>query len=109
MLDQVILKMVMLSLGITQESFANSILLIAGILDFIAAALIFSSTPRNIGLIYMFIWGALTAIARPWSRFDSCEIFESLMKWIPEMFYRDSTFHDSILSITCAQHKKRSC
>jgi hypothetical protein len=86
-------EMVMLSLGITQESFANSILLIAGILDFIAAALIFSKgTPRNIGLIYMFIWGALTAIARPWSRFDSYEIFESLMKWIPEMFYRTPHF-----------------
>ena len=36
-------EMVMLSLGIDQESLANSILVIAGILDFISAALIFLS------------------------------------------------------------------
>lgn len=86
-------EMVMLSLGINQESLANSILVIAGILDFISAALIFSKgTPRNIGLLYMLIWGSLTAMARPWSRFDSYEIVESLNIWIPEMLYRAPHF-----------------
>ena len=82
-------EMVMLSLGIDQESLANSILVIAGILDFISAALIFcKGTPRNIGLLYMFIWGSLTAMARPWSRFDSYDIVGNLNIWIPEMLYR---------------------
>ena len=86
-------EMVMLSLGIDQESLANSILVIAGILDFISAALIFcKGTPRNIGLLYMLIWGSLTAMARPWSRFDSYEIVESLNIWIPEMLYRAPHF-----------------
>ena len=86
-------EMVMLSLGIDQESLANSILVIAGILDFISAALIFcKGTPRNIGLLYMFIWGSLTAMARPWSRFDSYDIVGNLNIWIPEMLYRAPHF-----------------
>ena len=98
-------EMVMLSLGINQESLANSILVIAGILDFISAALIFSKgTPRNIGLLYMLIWGSLTAMARPWSRFDSYEVVESLNIWIPECFM-SASFYDSCVSVLALKIK----
>ena len=81
-------EMLMRSLRIKEQSHANLILIIAGLLDFIAAVLIFTRGKlKKTGLYYMLIWGGLTAAARPWSHFDSYEMMKTLNTWIPEMLY----------------------
>ena len=82
-------EMVMLCLGIHEESSANQILFIAGILDFLAAILIFTKRKLiKMSLLYMILWGLLTSIARPWAHFNKSSIMESLNNWIPEMLLR---------------------
>lgn len=82
-------EMVMICLGIHEESSANQILFIAGILDFLAAILIFTKRKLiKMSLLYMILWGLLTSIARPWAHFNKSSIMESLNNWIPEMLLR---------------------
>ena len=86
-------EMVMLCLGIHEESSANQILFIAGILDFLAAILIFTKRKLiKMSLLYMILWGLLTSIARPWAHFNKSSIRESLNNWIPEMLLRTPHF-----------------
>lgn len=86
-------EMTMLCLGLEFESHAGSILLTAGILDIIAAAAIFlRGWPRILGLSYMFAWGLATAIARPWAYFEPTAAMETLIRWLPELFYRSPHF-----------------
>jgi hypothetical protein len=86
-------EMVMICLGIDEERSANQILLIAGILDFLAAILIFTKTKLiKMGLFYMILWGLLTAMARPWAHFNKSSAIDSLNNWIPEMLYRTPHF-----------------
>lgn len=46
------------------ETTAKHFLVLMGILDFVAAALIFFRTTRKYALIYIIVWGILTALAR---------------------------------------------
>ena len=86
-------EMVMICLGIHEESSANQILFVAGILDFLAAVLIFTKGKLiKVSLLYMILWGLLTAIARPWAHFNISSIMESLNSWIPEMLFRAPHF-----------------
>ena len=86
-------EMVMICLGIHEESSANQILFVAGILDFLAAVLIFTKGKLiKVSLLYMILWGLLTAIARPWAHFNTSSIMESLNSWIPEMLFRAPHF-----------------
>lgn len=86
-------EMVMICLGIHEESSANQILFIAGILDFLAAILIFTKRKLiKMSLLYMILWGLLTSIARPWAHFNKSSIIESLNNWIPEMLLRTPHF-----------------
>ncbi|MDG1854623.1 MAG: hypothetical protein P8I97_10710 [Verrucomicrobiales bacterium] len=86
-------EMVMICLGIHEEGSANLILFIAGILDFLAAILLFTKIKlMRLSLFYMILWGLLTSIARPWAYFNKSSIIESLNSWIPEMLYRTPHF-----------------
>ena len=86
-------EMVMLCLGLHEEWSANLILYIAGIMDFLAAVLIFTRTKLiTLSLIYMILWGLVTSIARPWAYFNQSSIIESLNSWIPEMLFRTPHF-----------------
>ncbi len=86
-------EMVMICLGIHEEESANLILFIAGILDFLAAILIFTQRKLiKMSLLYMILWGLVTSIARPWTHFNKSSIIESLNNWIPEMLFRTPHF-----------------
>ncbi len=80
-------EMTMACLNLESETAAERILLVAGIVDIVAAILIFvPAFPQWIPLGYMIVWGFLTALARPWSHPDSLDA------WVPEMLYRAPHF-----------------
>ena len=82
-------EMTMLCLGIESESTAALILLIAGILDIVAAILLFTAGKLRVAALgYMIAWGLLTALARPWSYFDPAFATEAMTRWLPEALYR---------------------
>lgn len=86
-------EMVMICLGIDKEWSANQILFVAGVLDFLAAILIFTQRKLiKMGLLYMILWGLLTAMARPWAHFNKSSVIESLNNWVPEMLLRTPHF-----------------
>ncbi len=86
-------EMTVLGLSLSSESSAGRILLTAGILDLIAAALIFfRGKAQTAALVYMVAWGLLTAIARPWAYFDAASTLASLAIWLPEALYRTPHF-----------------
>lgn len=65
------------SLGV-QEDIAIKILYVAGILDLLIAVLIFVPKASKYALLYAFIWGILTALARIVSDYNSDFISHSL-------------------------------
>lgn len=75
-------------LGLESDETARQVLLVAGILDLVAAVAIFLPRLRKAGLIYMLIWGFLTALARPVAYLDPESLGESLGQWIPEFLIR---------------------
>ena len=86
-------EMVMICLGIDKEWFANQILFVAGVLDLLAVILIFTQRKLiKMGLLYMILWGLLTAMARPWAHFNKSSVIESLNNWVPEMLFRTPHF-----------------
>ena len=88
-------EMTMLCLKIETEAVAEKLLFGAAIADFIAAVLIFFPNwrwPQLLGLVYMIVWGFLTALARPWAYYEPTEAADSLMRWIPEFLYRAPHF-----------------
>jgi hypothetical protein len=86
-------EMIMLCLKLEAETDAVRLLVIAGIADFIAAGMIFlRGWLRVVGLVYMFAWGLLTALARPWAYFEPTAATETLLRWIPEMLCRAPHF-----------------
>ncbi|MGI9240615.1 MAG: hypothetical protein ACR2RV_07425 [Verrucomicrobiales bacterium] len=86
-------EMTMLCLELESESIAGWLLLSAGLLDFLVAAMIFlPGWPRRVGLSYMVVWGFLTALARPWAYFEPTAASETLIRWVPEMLYRAPHF-----------------
>jgi hypothetical protein len=76
------------TLGIDSDGVARQVLLAAGVLDLVAAAAIFSSRFRKAGLVYMLIWGFLTALARPVAYVELDTLGEDLMRWFPEFLIR---------------------
>lgn len=86
-------EMTMLCLGLDSEAATGRILLAAGVLDLVAAVLVFArGQPRGSALVYMVVWGFLTALARPWSYFEPSAAGASLARWVPEMLYRAPHF-----------------
>jgi hypothetical protein len=82
-------EMTMLCLKFETEAAAGRLLLAAGIIDLVAAVMIFlRGWPRAAGLVYMIAWGFMTALARPWAYFEPTAASETLVRWIPEMLYR---------------------
>jgi len=57
---------------------ASSFLKLMGILDFVVASLIFLPKFARLALLYMVVWGFLTALARIWTNFDFGNIGEHL-------------------------------
>ena len=76
------------------NSQALNLLKLAGILDFIAAALIFVPIRkiRELALVYIIIWGFLTALARIWSHVDSSSLNYLFTHWIPQFCVRSEHF-----------------
>jgi len=57
---------------------ASNFLKIMGVLDFFVAILIFLPKTTRPALLYMFVWGFLTALARIWANFNFENIVEHL-------------------------------
>lgn len=82
-------EMTMLGLRLESETAAGRFLLTAGLLDLLAAGLIFvRGRPRVLGLCFMAFWGFTTALARPWAYYEPTAASETLLRWIPEFVYR---------------------
>ena len=82
-------EMTMLCLHLESESTAGRILLVAGSLDLIAAVLVFlRGRARTAALAFMAAWGFVTALARPWAYYEPTAATETLIRWLPEFFYR---------------------
>ncbi|MEZ5303814.1 MAG: hypothetical protein R3F11_24695, partial [Verrucomicrobiales bacterium] len=100
-------EMTMICLGIESESAAENLLVVAGAVDLAAAAgLVFGAKVRSLSLSYMVVWGALTALARPWSKFDPHAAAESLFRWIPELLYRVPHFVLPLCILLALRSKK---
>ena len=83
----------MLCLGLDSEAAANRLLVVAGVADLVVVALMFvPGWPRLLALLYMVIWGLLTAMARPWAYFEPTAAAESLDLWLPQALYRVAHF-----------------
>lgn len=86
-------EMTMLCLGFENEASAERFLLIGGILDLLAAAVIFApGRSARLAFGYMLLWGFLTALARPWAYFDAANASDSLNTWLPEALLRTPHF-----------------
>jgi len=70
------------------EATAKSILLIAGILDFVISITIFIPRLSTYSLIYAAVWGGLTALARTWANFYIDFPLDSLHQNFYETVYR---------------------
>ncbi len=71
-----------------EESSAHLLLKIAGILDFIIAIAIFIPKTARIALIYAFIWGGLTALARLTGHFHADFLANTFDQWTWEVLIR---------------------
>ncbi len=71
---------------------ASGFLKIMGILDFLVAVLIFLPKVARLALLYMIIWGFLTALARIWTNFDFENIGAHLHQTGFAFLYRVSHF-----------------
>ena len=86
-------QMMISGFGVDNEG-ALLLLKIAGIFDFIAAALIFlpARGVRNFAIWYIIIWGFLTALARLWS-YSGFSSWEYLIShWFPAFLVRSEHF-----------------
>lgn len=81
------IDMVIGSLGVSENT-AVVILKIAGILDFLISILLFVPKVSKYALLYAFIWGTITAIARFTSNFDANFIGSSFHQTIYLVIYR---------------------
>jgi hypothetical protein len=100
-------EMAMLCLGFETEAAANRLLVVAGIIDLLAAALLFTRRwPRALALWWMLAWGFLTAVARPWAYFEPTAAIESLNRWIPEALYRVPHFAIPLLLLLALRHQR---
>ncbi len=79
-------------LGIENIIAAAKLLRSIGIVDFIVAICIFFPYARVPALIYMVLWGFITALARPWAFFQVDSAISTLNRWIPEFLERTPHF-----------------
>jgi len=71
-----------------REPTAHLFLKIMGVLDFVVAAAIFIPKVQVPALIYTFIWGGMTALARIVAHIDFDMFWASVNQWIFEVFIR---------------------
>ncbi|MGB3464661.1 MAG: hypothetical protein WBA74_05315 [Cyclobacteriaceae bacterium] len=84
----IFIDMTINSLGVT-EPVAHQILLIAGILDFIAAIGLFLNRIAKPFIIYCIVWGLLTAVARTWANIQiDFPDLAILSQYLPQTLYR---------------------
>ncbi len=74
------------------DSTASGFLKLMGVLDFIVAILIFLPKVARPALLYMIVWGFLTALARIWTNFDFENIGEHLHQTGYAFLYRVGHF-----------------
>ena len=74
------------------DNIASRFLKLMGFLDFVVAALIFLPKTARPALIYMVVWGFLTALARIWTNFDFGNIAEHLHQTGFAFLYRAGHF-----------------
>lgn len=86
-------QMMISGFGVDNQQ-ALFLLKMAGILDFLAAGLIFVPLRRvrETALFYIIIWGFLTALARIWSHADSSSVNYLFTHWIPQFCVRSEHF-----------------
>lgn len=86
-------QMMISGFGVSNSQ-ALLLLKLAGILDFIAALLIFlpKGRIRDAALLYIIVWGFLTALARIWSHTDTSSLNYLFTHWIPQFFVRSEHF-----------------
>ncbi|MDB9721025.1 hypothetical protein OAA67_04015 [Winogradskyella sp.] len=94
-----------ISLLSVNENQATQFLFVAGLLDLILSLLIFVPKLSKYALIYMIIWGFLTALARPFSSFNQDFISASLHGSLFLMIYRLS--HGIIPLIVLLMEKRK--
>lgn len=70
------------------EPAAHTLLAVAGMLDFIIAIALFIPICANTALVYAFIWGLLTSLARIWANFQPEFALQTLNQWGFESIYR---------------------
>lgn len=95
-----------ISLLSVNETQATQFLFVAGLLDLILSLLIFVPKLYKYALIYMIIWGFLTALARPFSSFNQDFISASLHGSLFLMIYRLS--HGIIPLIVLLMEKRKT-
>lgn len=95
-----------ISLLSVNETQATQFLFVAGLLDLILSLLIFVPKLSKYALIYMIIWGFLTALARPFSSFNQDFISASLHGSLFLMIYRLS--HGIIPLIVLLMEKRKT-
>ena len=66
----------------------QNFLKVMGVLDFIAAGLLFFRPTFSIGIWYCILWGFMTAIARVWSNFYVDFPIDSLHQWTYQTLFR---------------------
>ncbi len=71
-----------------RESAAHTLLKIMGVLDFVAAAALFIPKVQVPALIYTFIWGSMTALARIVAHIDFNMFWASMNQWMFEVLIR---------------------
>lgn len=81
------IDMTLNTLPISEPS-AHAMLKIAGILDFVVAIAIFIPRISYAALVYAFVWGGLTAIARLIGHFHIAFLWNSFSQWTWEMLIR---------------------
>lgn len=81
------------TIGLTKNQ-SVYFLLVMGVLDFIAAVMIFVPkwSIQKSALIYMILWGFVTAVARPWANFYSFDAWRSLFQHFPDFLIRAPHF-----------------
>ena len=73
--------------GLTEDQ-SKVFLTIAGVLDIIAAVLIYFPKTTKIALSYILVWGLLTALARVFSGFNASNMLDSLHDSLYTSIYR---------------------
>ncbi len=74
------------------DTIASGFLKLMGFLDFVVAILIFLPKTARPALLYMVVWGFLTALARIWTNFDFGNIGEHLHQTVFAFLYRVGHF-----------------